>query len=89
MFRELMSARTAAGWLLVGVGAWLVFAYLVLNVVGNLVAGGPEGAIFGPFSAVMAVLALRLALERGASGGAPASAPAREPSLARRAEGED
>ena len=46
------------------VGTWAVFAYLVLNFVGNLASESAlERAIFMPVSAVLAVLALRLAIE--------------------------
>ena len=44
---------------------WIMFGYFVLNVVGNLAsASGVERAIFTPISAVVALLALRLAVEK-------------------------
>jgi hypothetical protein len=44
------------------IGMWVMFAYFVLNVVGNLAfASGLERAIFTPVSVIVALLALRLA----------------------------
>lgn len=46
------------------VGTWAVFAYLALNVVGNLTSTSTlERGIFTPISALLAVMALRLAIE--------------------------
>ena len=50
---------------IVGVGVWLIFAYLILNTLGNLVSGvSSENFIFAPISLVLAFLALRLAVEK-------------------------
>lgn len=46
-------------------GMWLVFAYFVLNTLGNLASGiSAERLLFAPITIVLAVLALRLALEK-------------------------
>jgi len=47
-----------------GIAMWVVFAYFVLNALGNLASmSGVERAVFTPVSLVAALLALRLALE--------------------------
>ena len=51
--------------LLVNLGSWLVFAYLVMNILGNFASGvSLETLIFGPLTIVMALCALRIALEK-------------------------
>lgn len=46
------------------VGAWVVFAYLALNILGNLASGvGMERLLFAPATVVLALLALRVAIE--------------------------
>lgn len=48
-----------------GVGVWIVFAYLILNCVGNLASPTPvERWILAPATVVLALLALRLAVAR-------------------------
>ncbi|WP_082926852.1 hypothetical protein [Paenibacillus tuaregi] len=48
-----------------GIGCWLMFAYLVLNIAGNLASfNSLEKYIFTPVAFVMALLALRVALEK-------------------------
>ncbi len=48
----------------VRIGAWVVFAYLALNTIGNLAsAAGMERLLFAPATLVLAVLALRVAIE--------------------------
>ena len=48
----------------VTVGMWVVFAYLVLNTVGNLASGvSVENLVFAPITIVLALCALRLAIE--------------------------
>lgn len=48
-----------------GLGMWLVFAYFVLNTLGNLASGvTAERLLFTPITILMALLALRLALEK-------------------------
>jgi len=50
---------------LVTVAMWIVFGYFVLNVAGNLVSTSSlERAIFTPVSAILALLALRVAMSR-------------------------
>lgn len=47
------------------VGLWIIFAYMLLNTVGNLASGvSAEKLIFAPITIVMALLALRLAVEK-------------------------
>jgi len=47
------------------VGVWVIFAYLVLNTVGNLVSGvSLENLIFAPVTVFLAVCAWRLAIEK-------------------------
>ena len=51
--------------LMINVGAWLVFAYLLMNTLGNFASGvSAETLIFAPLTIVMALCALRLALEK-------------------------
>ncbi len=46
------------------IGVWVVFAYYVLNLLGNLASGiSAETYIFAPVTLVLALLALRVALE--------------------------
>ena len=49
----------------VNIGVWIVFAYLILNTLGNFASGvTAETLLFGPLTIVMAFCALRLALEK-------------------------
>lgn len=49
----------------INIGVWIVFAYLVLNTLGNFASGvSLETLIFGPLTIIMAFCALRLALEK-------------------------
>ena len=49
---------------LVNIGVWIVFAYLILNTLGNFASGvSAETLFFGPLTIVMAFCALRLAIE--------------------------
>jgi len=46
------------------IGVWLIFAYLILNTVGNLAAHTSfESLIFAPITLFLALCALRLAIE--------------------------
>lgn len=48
----------------VNVGVWIIFAYMLLNTVGNLASGvSVEKLIFAPITIILALCALRLALE--------------------------
>jgi len=50
---------------LITIGMWVVFAYLVLNTLGNFASGGSaETWFFSPLTIVMALCALRLAIEK-------------------------
>ena len=50
---------------LITIGMWVVFAYLVLNTLGNFASGvSAETWFFGPLTIVMALCALRLAIEK-------------------------
>ncbi len=47
------------------IGVWLVFAYLMLNTLGNLASGvSLENLIFTPVSLLLAFCAFRLAIEK-------------------------
>lgn len=47
----------------VRIGAWVVFAYLTLNILGNLASGLTlERLLFAPATVVLALLALRVAI---------------------------
>lgn len=47
------------------VGMWVVFAYFVLNAVGNFASAvSLENLVFGPVTIVLALLSLRVAIER-------------------------
>lgn len=51
--------------ILITIGMWVVFAYLVLNALGNFASGvSAETLFFGPLTIVMALCALRLAIEK-------------------------
>lgn len=50
--------------ILLRIGIWIIFAYLVLNTLGNLASGvSAETLIFAPSTLIMALFALRLAIE--------------------------
>ena len=54
----------------VRIGMWVVFVYFLLSILGNLASTSAlERAIFTPTSAVLAVLALRVASEAGPDDG--------------------
>jgi len=47
------------------IGVWIIFVYFLLNTAGNLTSlSSMERAVFTPVSALLALLALRLAIER-------------------------
>jgi hypothetical protein len=49
----------------VRVGVWLIFAYLVLNTLGNLASGVSfENLVFAPVTILLALCAFRLAIEK-------------------------
>lgn len=49
----------------INVGVWLIFAYLLLNTLGNLASGiSLEKLIFAPITIILALCALRLAIEK-------------------------
>ncbi len=49
----------------VNIGVWVIFAYLILNTVGNLASGiSFENLIFAPITVALAFFALRLAIEK-------------------------
>ena len=49
----------------VNLGVWLIFAYLLLNTLGNLASGVTlENLVFAPVTIIQAFCALRLAIER-------------------------
>ncbi|HUU40852.1 MAG TPA: hypothetical protein VMW42_07925 [Desulfatiglandales bacterium] len=49
----------------VNVGVWVIFAYLILNTVGNLASSVSfENLVLAPITLLMALFALRLAIEK-------------------------
>jgi hypothetical protein len=49
----------------ISVGVWLIFAYLLLNTVGNLASGiSFEKLVFAPVTIILALCAFRLAIEK-------------------------
>jgi len=49
----------------VNIGVWVIFAYLILNTLGNLASGVSfENLIFAPITLVLAFCAFRLAIEK-------------------------
>jgi hypothetical protein len=70
IFAVIIAAKT--GYIMVdrfkkaiAIGVWIIFAYLVLNTLGNLASGvGAENLIFAPLTLVLAFFALRLAIEK-------------------------
>ena len=51
----------------VNIGIWVIFAYLILNTIGNLASGVSfENLIFAPITVALAFCALRLAIEKQA-----------------------
>jgi len=70
LFMGIIAARTGtiqAGRLsgAVKAGVWLVFAYLLLNTLGNLASGvSLEKLIFAPVTILLALCAFRLAIEK-------------------------
>lgn len=49
----------------VNIGVWLIFAYLVLNTLGNLASGVSfEKLLFTPITIILALCAFRLGIER-------------------------
>ncbi|HXQ32610.1 MAG TPA: hypothetical protein VN843_01185 [Anaerolineales bacterium] len=50
---------------IVSIGVWVIFAYFILNTIGNLASGvSAENWFFAPITLVLAFLALRLAIEK-------------------------
>ena len=49
----------------INIGVWLIFAYLLLNTLGNLASGiSLEKLLFAPITIILALCALRLAIEK-------------------------
>ena len=49
----------------VNIGVWIIFAYLILNTLGNLASGVSfENLIFSPITLALAFCAFRLAIEK-------------------------
>lgn len=49
----------------INVGIWIIFAYLILNTLGNFASGvTAETLFFGPLTIILALCALRLAVEK-------------------------
>lgn len=49
----------------VNIGMWIIFAFLILNTIGNLASSVSfENLIFAPITLVLAFFALRLAVEK-------------------------
>jgi hypothetical protein len=52
----------------VNIGVWVIFAYLILNTIGNLASGiSFEKLIFAPITVALAICVLRLAIEKQAN----------------------
>lgn len=50
---------------IVNIGVWVIFAYLILNTIGNLASGvAAENWFFAPLTLILAFFALRLAIEK-------------------------
>ena len=50
--------------IVVKIGVWLIFAFLLLNTLGNLASGvAADGLIFSPITLILAFFAFRLAIE--------------------------
>ncbi len=50
---------------IVNIGIWLIFAFLLLNTLGNLASGVSfENLVFAPITIILAFCAFRLAIER-------------------------
>lgn len=50
---------------IVSIGMWVIFAYFILNTIGNFASGvAAENWFFAPITIALAVLALRLAIEQ-------------------------
>ncbi len=57
--------KTGESKKVINIGTWIVFAYLVLNTLGNFASGvTAETLVFGPLTIVMAICAFRLAIEK-------------------------
>ena len=49
----------------INIGIWVVFAYLILNTLGNLASGVSfENLVFAPITIILAFCALRLAIDK-------------------------
>lgn len=70
LFIVIIAAKTGyvqAGRLsgVVNIGVWLIFAYLLLNTLGNLASGVSfETLVFAPITIILALCAFRLAIEK-------------------------
>jgi hypothetical protein len=65
VFAKIRSLQANKSNILITIGMWVVFAYLVLNTLGNFASGvSTETLFFGPLTIVMALCALRLAIEK-------------------------
>jgi hypothetical protein len=50
---------------LINAGVWLIFAYFILNCIGNIASAvSIENLIFAPLTVIQAFLTFRLAIER-------------------------
>jgi hypothetical protein len=62
---KLRDLKAGKSRILVNVGIWVIFAYLLLNTVGNFASGVSfESMVFGPITIILAFCALRLAIEK-------------------------
>ena len=58
-----LKAGTTIKW--VNIGVWILFGYLILNILGNFVSGvTAETLVFGSLTVILAFGSLRLALEK-------------------------
>ena len=65
VFAKIRSLQANKSNILITIGMWVVFAYLVLNTLGNFASGvSAETLFFGPLTIVMVLCAFRLAIEK-------------------------
>ena len=62
---KMRSLKTGTSNKLINIGMWIIFAYLILNTLGNFASSvTTEVLVFGSLTIIMAFCALRLAIEK-------------------------
>jgi len=70
LFMFIIAAKTGyfrkiRSGIVINIGVWIIFIYLLLNTLGNLASDVKvENFIFAPLTIIMALLTLRLAIEK-------------------------